>query len=112
MSIAREINRGLKTLERELAAPVFTWNGNDYRCTPGRSADGKRHGIGGFALLADLVLYVRKELLPIPGEGVTPVLSVKDEITFRGETYNVDEIENDPSGAFVKLTCNHPARGV
>lgn len=115
------MTRCLKTLERELAAPgtgsaggtpqVFTWKDGNYACTPGRAASSKRNGVGGFTLLADLVLFVRKALLPIPGEGVTEVLKVKDTITFRGETYNVDEIEEDPSRAFLKLTCNHPNRG-
>lgn len=121
MSIPREMNLALKTLERGLRAPsatsevrrapFFVWRENEYPCTPGRAARSKRHGVGGFTLLADLVLFVRRELLPVPNEGVTPVLSVKDEIVFRGETYNVDEIEDDPSAAFLKLTCNHPARG-
>ncbi len=119
MSIGRSMIRGLKRLERALSTPLndpqkkppfFTWKGNDYVCTNTTQTSGKRLGIGGFSLLDDLVLYVRKELIPTPTDA-DPGIQKKDSIIFKGVTYKVDTIDTPAGEAFVKLSCNGPNRG-
>jgi hypothetical protein len=106
MSIGRDIGRGLKGLERALGGPVFTWNGADYPCVANEAESSKVFGAGGFALEADLVLFVRDEVLPEVGP------AEKDLVVYRGKTYRIDKIGNLPGDGQMKLMCNTPTLGV
>jgi hypothetical protein len=107
MSIAADIGRGLRTLERALKKPTFNWNGKDYLCVPGIGKSTKAlKGGGGFSLDHDLVLRVRTELLPTPGPTTT------QKLLYKSVTYRIDEIDSPPGDAYIELRLIDPSKGV
>jgi hypothetical protein len=103
--IGADINRGFKVLERALGGPVFTWKGKDYPCIANEAESSKVFGAGGFALEADLVLFVRDDVLPDVGP------AEKETVVYRGKTYRIDKIGNLPGDGQIKLMCNTPTAG-
>jgi hypothetical protein len=104
--ISREITRSLRQLEKELGYPVFTWAGTDYVCVTNEATAGKILGLGGFAVTADLVLFVRAMVLPIPGP------TEKQTLTYAGRKYRIDQRGMLPGQEVVTLVCNDATQGM
>ena len=104
MSMAREIARGLRVLERAQENPVFTWNETDYACVRGARISADQLGAGGFAPQAALILLVRTEVF---GDGDRPEKG--DTIEFDDYEYILDEIHD--SVGLLKFILKDPNRG-
>lgn len=100
MSIARDLARSLKHLERQLGNPVFTYETLDYPCVANSRTSSKSLNPGGYSPDADLVLFVRAELFP-PDARPEP----RDKLTYRGTVYRIDEIATLPGEGQLKLVC-------
>ena len=105
--LAREVNRGMRALERALAtdqtAPTFTWGNVEYPCVPSQTVASQSLGPGGFSLEADLTLYVRVEVLPTPGPQENQFVTVK------GKRYRIDKLSTLPGDSILRLICNDPS---
>jgi len=106
MGIASDIRRGLRTLERALDNPVLTWRGNDYPCVPSMGKQGKLLSFGGRSLQDDLILRVRKDLLPDPGP------QLKDLVRFQGQDLRIVSLDTPPGDPFLGLVLTAPAKGL
>lgn len=101
--------RAIKVHEREFGA-VITWAGGDYPCAPGVETDTKTTEIDGFALGADLVVAIRRDLLP-------SIPQLKQSVSYlraageTAKTYRIDSVVNPPGAAFVQLGLVDPNRG-
>lgn len=90
--IGDAILRSQRAIERDSGNPTFKWKANQTAstyvipCMENSSDSSKILGLGGFALEADLVLFVRVEVLV----GFAPV--EKDVIQFRAKNYRLDKI--------------------
>ncbi len=104
--ISREVVRSLRALEKDLGNPVFTWGGADYPCCPNEATASKILGLGGFAIDADLLLFVRVAVLPDPGP------REKQTLTFTGKKYRIDQRGVLPGQDIITLVCNDATRGV
>jgi hypothetical protein len=103
MSVFDEFNAGL--LEAEAALPqVITWNKKDYPILPGSAVRGKDLGAGGFKLHSDLKFIVRISVFPTPGP------QLKQQITYLGNAYRIDTMEQMPGGLFLRIECNDPTQ--
>jgi hypothetical protein len=100
MSIARNLNRSQKDLERALGRPTFTWNDGTYACTATSASKSKDLTPGGFTPEADLNLFVRAELFPSDGQP-----QPKDKLTYRGNLYRISEVVTLPGDGLLKLVC-------
>lgn len=99
MSIAREINRSQKALERALDRPVFFWKDDGYPCTSTAATRTKDLTPGGFSLDADLHLFVRATLF-----GDTPP-QPKQKLMFNSVVYRIAEVVTLPGNGLLKLVC-------
>jgi hypothetical protein len=104
--ISREITRNLRELEKSLGRPTFKWAGGDYPCCPNESTASKILGLGGFAVTADLLLFVRRGVLPDPGP------REKQTLVFSGKKYRIDKLGVLPGEEVITLVCNDPSAGV
>ena len=104
--ISREITRSLRETEKNLGNPVFTWAGSDYPCSPNEATASKILGLGGFALSADLLLFVRRSVLPAVGP------KEKQTLTFAGRKYRIDKLGVLPGEEVITLVCNDSSSGV
>lgn len=100
MSIATDLNRSQKNLERALGAPSFTLNGTTYPCTTTSATKTKDLTPGGFSPDTDINLFVRAELfsadaLPQP----------KDKLTHKDTTYRIAEVVTLPGDSVLRLGC-------
>jgi hypothetical protein len=110
-SLAYELDRALSAVQSLMTdneggtstSPTFTWKGQDYACTPSRSAKGKLFGAGGFTIDNNLVLSVQASILPDPGPQPDQFL------TYLGDKYRIDLVTTQQG--LVILTCNDPNRG-
>ena len=109
MALRDDMAADLAELEIEMApdgenAETFTWpvGGSDYKCVRGSVRRGKTLGSGGYSLDADLVLYVRTELL---ATRPTP----KQLLTYGDRNFRIDDVVTVAAGeAFIKLVCTDP----
>lgn len=90
----------------ENTPPVFTWNGTDYECVPSTANHNKTVDVGGFSLMADLILSVRTDLFD---NGVYPE-EQKSKITYKSKVYRVITIGYVNHGAVIRLHCVHEFR--
>lgn len=90
----------MRDLERELGWPVFTWGNQQYRCVPNSATASRLFSEGGISIDADLVLFVRREVLTA---GI-PVQ--KQRITYDGTDYRIDDVGSLPGNTVVRLSCN------
>ena len=104
--ISKEITRSLRETEKNLGGPVFTWAGKDYPCCPNEATGSKILGLGGFALTADLFLFVRRAVLPPVGP------KEKQTIIFSGRKYRIDKLGVLPGEEVLTLVCNDASAGV
>ncbi|MCX6924716.1 MAG: hypothetical protein NT154_16110 [Verrucomicrobia bacterium] len=102
--ISREIVRSLREMEKNLGRPTFNWAGADYACCPNEATASKILGLGGFALTADLLLFVRKSELPAAGP------QVKQTLSFSGKLYQIEQIGVLPGEEVITLACNDAAQ--
>lgn len=102
--ISREVLRSLRELERGLGNPKFTWAGKEIPCCPNQATASKILGLGGFALTADLLLFVRKGVLPEVGP------KEKQTLVFSGKRYRIDRIGVLPGEEVMTLVCNDAAQ--
>lgn len=100
MSIARELNRSQKSLERDLGKPTFTWYDGTYVCSTTSSTKTKDLTPGGFTPDADLVLYVRAELFAADDQP-----QPKDKLTYKGTLYRIADVVTLPGDGLLKLVC-------
>lgn len=100
MSIARDINRSQKHLERQLGKPAFNWNGADWPCVANAAAAGKNLGPGGFSPEADLILFVRDEVF---GAGSRPQPAQK--LIYDLRTYRIETVSVLPGRGLLRLAC-------
>ena len=99
--IAHDLDRGLRRLEKALTgANSFTWNGTDYPCVASQTTLSQPLAAGGFALEADLTLYVRRSALP----GAAP--TENQTVIWRTRRYRIDRAIDLPGAGQVKLICN------
>jgi hypothetical protein len=108
-AIGRELKRGMKELEHAVGKPVFTWpstGGQDYPCVANEASSSKVFGVGGFALEADLTLFVRLEVLPDPGP------KEKQVIVYKGRKYRIDNLATLPGDEEMRMACNDPNRNI
>ena len=85
---------------------MFTWAGKDYPCTPNEATASKILGLGGFALNADLLLFVRRSVLPAIGP------KEKQTLMFSGRKYRIDKLGVLPGEEVVTMMCNDASEGV
>jgi len=104
--VAKEAERGLKTMERALGGPTFCWAGKNYPCSPGKNDELKVLGEGGFAPEWTIALNVRTSVLPEPGPGL------RQSFTYRGHTYRVAHLEPSADGAWVKIVGVDADQGI
>jgi|GEM_PF-3563913 len=104
--LSREITRSLREVEKSLGKPVFTWGGVDYPCCPNEATASKILGLGGFAVTADLLLFVRKSVLPEVGP------REKQTLIFASKKYRIDKLGVLPGEEVITLMCNDAAEGV
>lgn len=105
-SMGRNLSRGMRDLRKEAGKPVFTFNGEDIPCIANEATSSKVLGVGGFALEADLVLFIEVADLPDPA----PV--EKQTLFYKAKKYRIDHIGALPGDAQIKLACNAPTKGV
>ena len=104
--ISREVTRTLRETEKNLEKPTFNWGGHDYPCVPNESTASKILGLGGFALQADLLLFVRRSVLPAVGP------KENQNLTFSGKRYQIDKLGVLPGEEVITLVCNDATSGV
>jgi len=113
MALKDDMAADLAELELEMAPDganpeTFNWNGGEYPCVRGSVTRGKTLGSAGFALDADLVLFVRAELFPDPNthdDRPEP----KELISFDDTSYLIDDVVTPAAGEpFLKLICQNP----
>lgn len=104
--ISREITRSLRETEKNLGNPVFTWAKKDYPCSPNEATESKSLSLGGFNLSADLLLFVRKAVLPAIGP------QEKQTLVYNGRKYRIDKLGTLPGGEVLTLACNDASEGV
>lgn len=101
--------RAIRLREREAGATV-TWAGATYPCGSGASVRGKKLEIDGFAPESDLIVAIRRELLP-------SVPAAQQSVSYfpggSGETrtYRIESVTTTPGDAFVQLALIDPSRG-
>ncbi len=100
---AEAIANSLSQIEGYLGSNKFSWNGNDYICTPSGTGKGESLTIGGVMPDADLVLTVRRSVFP---NGFTPEL--EDTITYNEKEYTIDTVRENVTGTFLVLGCKDP----
>lgn len=113
MALKDDIAADIAELETEMAPDgvnpeTFTWNGADYPCVRGSITKGKTLGSGGYALEADLVIFVRTIHFPDPAvEDDRP--ESKEYLVYSARTYRIDDVVTPAAGEpFLKLVCNDP----
>lgn len=113
MALKDDMAADLAELELEMAPDganpeTFNWNGGDYPCVRGSVTRGKTLGSAGFALDADLVLFVRAELFPDPNTHDDRPES-KESVTYAGIRYLIEDVVTPAAGEpFLKLICQNP----
>ena len=100
MSIARDIARSQKNLERALGKPSFTWNGGEYLCTNNSAVAGKQLEPGGFSPESDLVLFARAEQFADDGRP-----QPKQKLTFRSKAYRIETVSALPGNGLLRISC-------
>jgi len=100
MSIARDLARSLKHLERQLGNPVFTWNGGTYACVANTAAFGKNLGLGGLSPEADLVLFTRAEQFPADGQP-----QPSQRLDHAGRKYRIETVSTIPGRSLLRIAC-------
>jgi hypothetical protein len=95
----------MREVEKSLGKPVFNWAGKDYPCCPNEATASKILGLGGFGLSADLLLFVRKAVLPEVGP------QEKQTIVFLKKKYRIDKLGVLPGGEVITLICNDASEG-
>ncbi len=103
MSIAREIQRGLRGLQRQLGQPTFIWQGKTIPCSESQTVASQTLGPGGFTLEADLTLFVLAADMPSPGP------QELHTVTYKGLRYRIDKRAELPGASGFKLVCNKPS---
>lgn len=93
-------------MEKSLDQPTFSWAGQNYPCVPNEATASKILGLGGFALSADLLLFVRKAVLPAQGP------QEKQTLIFSGRKYRIDKLGVLPGEEVITLMCNDASQGV
>jgi hypothetical protein len=96
----------MRQLRKEAGKPVFTFDGDDIPCIANEATSSKILGEGGFALEADLVLFVEVADLPDPAP------QEKQILVYKSKSYRIDHIGALPGDAQIKLSCNSPTRGI
>jgi len=107
MTLKDIINRDLQTIAADLDNPVITWNGEDYECVPSSNGILASLEDGGFAIEADFIANVRKELFT---DDIYP--KSQQKLTYNNADYRIITVRHDASSAFVRLFCNSINRGV
>ena len=107
MSLKDTIISDLETIADDLANPVVTWKGEDYECIPSSNGINEVLEIGGFAVTADIIFTIRKELF---ANDVYP--SNQQKITYNSTTYRIEIVRHDVTGAFIRLFCVDADRGI
>jgi len=100
MSIAKDLNRSQKSLERALGSPTFVWNGSIYGCTTTSATKTKDLTPGGFSPDTDLNLFVRAELFDSGGQP-----QPKDKITYKDTLYRISDVVTLPGDSVLRLGC-------
>lgn len=108
-SIAKEMVRCLKTLEKATGNPTFTWNKQVLICMGNSAGADSALGMGGFGLSSHLIINIR---LSVFGTGAQPLPNQKGTYSADGKIYRIDEIRTPPGQAFIQLALIDPTRGV
>jgi hypothetical protein len=92
------------------------WNARCLDCAAGDAEAGKKLGIGGWGLDADLVLIIALEEI-VPGFGSMQDLSgkipvAKQTVTYGGKLYRIDKTTTPPGLAFIALALIDATKGV
>ena len=98
MSIATDLNRSQKSLERSLGNPSFSWNGTDYPCTTTSATKTKDLTPGGFSPDTDINLFVRAELFSSQPQP-------KDKLTYKDTLYRISEVVTLPGDSVLRIGC-------
>ncbi len=93
-----------------LQPATINWNGADYPCQAGSAHRRKRNSPGGFALDADLVLYVRAELFAAEDLAILKA-GTKNVLAYDGRNWRILEAVTPFGSPFVKLMCEDPSQG-
>src|SRR5690349_19096241 len=103
MTFAENFAACMVKLETALGGNLFTWQGEDYLCSPGASRVQLTLIDGGFKNITALVLNVRREVFT---DGVIP--QAQQKVTYKEKDYRVQAVETDPTDTVVKLVCISP----
>ncbi len=107
MTLKEIIENDLRSIASDMGNPSLEWNGEQYECLPSTNAISLSLEMGGFAVEADIIFTIRKELF---SDGITPANQQK--LTYRGVTYRILQVKEDTTGAFIRLICVDNSRGV
>lgn len=108
MSAFSEHADGLAEVAAELGSdcPVFTWDGDDYRCLPGGARFKRDNGVGGFEISSDLQLTCLTapfgETLPDAGE----------PLVYLGRDYTIASVTVSPAGYQMRINADLEAKGM
>jgi hypothetical protein len=101
--------KAIKLRERDSGSKV-TWAGTEYPCASGPAAKSKGLNLDGFAPLADLVIVIRRDILPsIPQPQQT--VSYSPGGTGESKSYRIDAVTTTPGDSFVQLALVDINRG-
>jgi hypothetical protein len=113
MAIKNDITNDLLTIESELGSPFFTWKTNNYYFTPSIAEFRRELETGGYSVEKLLTATVRK--LNASGSSVfTSYPTAQDLIIYNvdSETYRIQSVKHDPTGAYFRLIAVSNTRGV
>ncbi len=111
MSVAAEFSTGLASIEDALGE-TFVWKGQEYACLISGSRKARNLDSGGFMVEHDLTLVVRRDLFTVYNVNTGELLGPepKQTLTFRGETYRINDVTNAHE-IFFRLECVFEHKG-
>ena len=94
-------------LEVEQATPSqVTWNGNTYPACPSQATKGKALDLGGWNSSNTVAFICRTAVFP------SPPPQLKQQVTYRGTSYRIENIETLTGGYLLRFTCIDPTAGI
>ena len=121
MSLRDEIIEDLKTIEKDMEEPSFTWHGNPYVFIPSISEFQRQLDTGGFQIVKLLTATVRKydinwendekTYIPIFPNG-TPQAQQIINYTLDGTNYRIEIVKHDPVNASMRIIAHSTVKGL
>jgi hypothetical protein len=101
------ISNDLNSISFDLGNPSFIWKNEEYICVPSGVSDNMDLGMGGLLDIQELVLNVRKSLFT---DSIYP--KSQDKITYKGIVYRIQNVRQDSTQAFLRLSLTNPNQGI